>query len=81
MKYLGFVVSKDGISIDPTKVQVVIDWSKPQTIKEVRRFLGYQIFIPQYAKIASPLTTLLKKDSPFEAGLTFLVDTYVLKCL
>ncbi|MDM1593471.1 reverse transcriptase family protein, partial [Escherichia coli] len=70
VEYLGFVVSKDGKSADPAKVQAVIDWLEPCSVKEVRGFLGltgwYRIFIPRYAKIASPLTALLKKDQPFK---------------
>jgi len=70
VEYLGFVVSKEGISADPAKVQAVIDWPEPRTVKEVRGFLGltgwYRIFIPKYAKLASPLTALLKKDQPFQ---------------
>ncbi|MDM1593466.1 RNase H-like domain-containing protein, partial [Escherichia coli] len=70
VEYLGFLVSKDGISPDSAKVQAVIDWPEPKTVKEVRGFLGltgwYRIFIPKYALIASPLTSLLKKNTPFQ---------------
>jgi len=70
IEYLGFIVSKDGITPDPGKVQAVIDWPERTNVKEVRGFLGltgwYRIFIHRYAKIASPLTSLLKKGSPFK---------------
>jgi len=52
------------------KCKLFIDWPEPKNVKEVRGFLGltgwYIIFIHRYAKIASPLTSLLKKGSPFK---------------
>jgi hypothetical protein len=63
------VLSKDGISIDPTKVQEVLDWKAPTTVSEVRSFLGlagyYRRFIPDFSKIAKPMTQLLHKDMKF----------------
>jgi hypothetical protein len=64
--FLGHVLSKDGISIDPTKVQEVLDWKAPTTVSEVRSFLGlagyYRRFILDFSKIAKPMTQLLHKD-------------------
>jgi hypothetical protein len=38
--FLGYVVSEDGISVDPSKVEAVVNWTKPSTIHEIRSFLG-----------------------------------------
>ena len=69
MEYLGFIISKDGVSIDPTKIEAVKNWPSPKNIREVRGFLGltgwYLIFIPGYARIASPITSTLKKTKTF----------------
>lgn len=53
--------------MDPSKVQIVLDWPEPQTLKQLRGFLGltgyYSRFIKGYALLALPLTSLLKKDA------------------
>ncbi|MCO5547717.1 hypothetical protein L7F22_001168 [Adiantum nelumboides] len=63
--YLGFILSENGISIDPAKVQDIVDWPVPTNSNELRRFLGiigwYRTFIKGYVTIAAPLTNLLKK--------------------
>ena len=67
VEYLGFIVSKEGIAVDPAKVQDIIDWPQPKNVKEVRGFLGitswYRVFIKGYTKIAAPITKLLKKNA------------------
>jgi hypothetical protein len=67
--FLGHVLSGDGISVDPTKVQEVLDWKAPTTVHEVRSFLGlagyYRHFILDFLKIAKPMTRLLEKDKKF----------------
>lgn len=64
LKFLGHIVSSEGIKPDPAKVQVVNDWPPPRSVYEVRSFLGlanyFRRFIRNYAKVASPLTDLLK---------------------
>jgi hypothetical protein len=59
-----------GISIDPAKVEDVLKWEPPRTVKEIRSFLElvwyYRWFIEGFAKIVKPLTTLLEKDREFK---------------
>jgi len=68
--FLGYVISKEGISVDPAKVTAVVDWPRPTYISEVRSFLGvagyYRRFVKDFLKIASPLTQLLRKDDKFD---------------
>lgn len=70
INYLGHVVSDQGISPDPKKVEAVKDFPKPKSLREVRSFLGltsyYRRFIKDYAKIAVPINHLLKADVKFE---------------
>ena len=67
--FLGHVLSGDGILVDPTKVQEVLEWKAPTTVTEVQSFLGlagyYRRFISDFSKIAKPMTRLLQKDEKF----------------
>ncbi|WVZ75861.1 LOW QUALITY PROTEIN: hypothetical protein U9M48_023885 [Paspalum notatum var. saurae] len=67
--FLGHVVSKGGIMVDPSKISSVMDWKVPEVVKEVRGFLGlvgyYRRFIASFSKIAKPMTSLLEKGVPF----------------
>lgn len=71
-KFLGFIVGVDGIEVDPAKVKAVKQWEEPHTVKGVQSFLGfcnfYRKFVPEYSRIARPLTMLTKKDQPFSWG-------------
>ena len=61
--YLGHIVSSKGIETNPKKVEAVKNWTVPQTVTDVRSFLGftnyYRRFIRGYAKVAKPLNTLV----------------------
>ena len=70
VSFLGHVVTKDGISVDPGKVDAVSNWRRPTSVTEIRSFLGlasyYRRFIEGFSKIALPLTSLTQKVVKFE---------------
>jgi hypothetical protein len=68
--FLGHIISADGIAVDPSKVQEVLDWKSPRSVTQIRSFLGlagyYRRFIPNFSKIAKPMTQLLEKEAKFK---------------
>jgi hypothetical protein len=70
IKFLGHTISQDGLLVDPEKVQEVMDWKPPTTVRQIRSFLGlagyYRRFIPDFSRIAKPMTELLKKGVKYE---------------
>jgi hypothetical protein len=69
VKFLGHTISSDSISVDPSKVQEVMDWKPPTLVHQIRSFLGlagyYHHFIPDFSKIAKLMTERLKKGVKF----------------
>ena len=67
--FLGYIVSNQGIRPDLSKVKVVKDWLKPWNVRDIQAFLGlvnyYRKFIEGFSGIATPLTKLTYKDTPF----------------
>jgi hypothetical protein len=65
--FLGQVISTEGIAVDPSKVQEVLDWKSPKSVTQICSFLGlagyYHRFIPNFSKIAKPMTQLLEKEA------------------
>ena len=69
VEYLGHVVTRDGIEVDPKKVEAVKGFPQPTNLKTLRSFLGlasyYRRFIPNFSKEARPLHSLTGKNAPF----------------
>ena len=69
IKYLGFILSKDGLKMDPSKVQTIQDRPEPRKVKDVQSFLGfakfYRHFISNYSDIVILLTRLTRKSIPW----------------
>lgn len=67
--YLGFIISPDGVAMDPEKTRAIRSWPAPRNQKETQRFLGfcnfYRRFIDHYSSIAAPLTDLTRNGRPF----------------
>ncbi|GJP58286.1 hypothetical protein CLOP_g22992 [Closterium sp. NIES-67] len=70
VQFLGHMVSAQKVHVDPKKIEAVRTWKIPENVKELQQFLGfanyYNRFVPQYAKLAAPLTNLLKKNTPYK---------------
>jgi hypothetical protein len=68
--FLGHVISAEGITVDPSKIQEVLDWKSPRSVTRIRSFLRlagyYHRFIPNFSKITKPMTKLLEKEAKFK---------------
>ena len=66
---MGHIISKDGVSVDPSKIQDILNWKTPESVSEIRSFLGlvgyYRRFVLEFSKITWPMIGLLKKGVRF----------------
>lgn len=69
VKYLGYLLTENGLSIDGSKLEPILNYPRPKSIRDVRRLMGlmgfYQKFISNYSHITTPITDLLKKSRKF----------------
>lgn len=69
VEFLGYVISPEGISMDPAKVGAITSWPTPASVRDIQVFLGfanfYRRFIKNFSRIVVPITRLLKKDVAF----------------
>ncbi|KAG9194056.1 hypothetical protein G6011_04091 [Alternaria panax] len=69
-EYLGFIISTEGVKMNPKKTAAVQEWPTPKTVKDVQSFLGfanyYRKFIKDYSKITTPLSEITKKEIGFK---------------
>jgi hypothetical protein len=69
VQFLGHVLTPEDIFVNPSKVQNVLRWKSLELVHQICLFLGlasyYQCFIPDFPKIAHPMTKLLQKDAKF----------------
>ena len=70
MSFLRHIVSKEGIRVDPRKIEVILEWKPSRSVTEVRSFLGsagyYRRFVKGFSMTEAPLTRLLQKNVKFE---------------
>lgn len=80
VKYLGHIVSQDGVGTDPGKVEALKKWPRPQDLKQLRSFLGfsgyYRRFIKDYSSIVKPLTDLTSGYPPLHKNTKHKTQTY-----
>ncbi|GJS63258.1 putative reverse transcriptase domain-containing protein [Tanacetum coccineum] len=72
VQFLGHVIDRNGVHVDPAKIKAIKNWDAPTTPTEVRQFLGlvgnYRRFIQDFSLISKPLTKLTQKDKKYEWG-------------
>ena len=70
ISFLGYRVSGSGIATDPSKTELIDTWPVPENLRQLRGFMGlasyYRRFVRDFAKMATPLNRLLRKDQRFE---------------
>jgi len=70
IQYLGHVITKEGIAVDPEKVKAIMEWPVPKDVADIRSFMGlagyYRRFAKNFSKVAFPITSLQKKGRAFQ---------------
>ena len=70
MAFLGHVISKRGIEVDPKKIEAVLKWEPPTNVSKIRSFLGlagyYRQFVEGFSILSGPITKLLRKGVKFQ---------------
>ena len=70
VKLLGHMVSTSGVSVDPEKVEAVMNWERSKSVFKIHSFLGligyYRRFIEDFSRLAAPMTRLTRKEVKFE---------------
>lgn len=78
VEFLGYIITKDGIQPNEKKIEIIKKWPEPKSIKEVRSFLGiigyYRRFVKDFAKIAKPLTNLLRGERNIDSKRAIKLD-------
>ena len=69
VNYLGLIIGINGIRMDPKKIRTIVDWERPECIKDVQAFIGfanfYRRFIKDFSKLVTPLIKTIRKDVAF----------------
>ncbi|XP_021975456.1 uncharacterized mitochondrial protein AtMg00860-like [Helianthus annuus] len=72
VQFLGYIISEHGIQVDLAKIEAIMNWEAPKTPSKICSFLGlagyYRRFIENFSRIATPLTTLTRKNVKFGWG-------------
>ncbi len=67
VRFLGYIVSYQGIRMEEERIKAVRDWPKSQSVRDIQVFLGfanfYRRFIQGFSRLAAPLTSMLKATS------------------
>lgn len=67
--FLGYIIRSRRVKADSEKIQAVVEWSRPTTLKQLQQFLGfanfYRRFIKNYSRMEAPLTRLISTSAQF----------------
>eukprot|EP00253_Pinus_taeda_P020519 PITA_20519 len=70
IQYLGHVITKEGIAVDPEKIRTIMEWPIPKDVTDIRSFMGlpgyYRRFVEGFSRVAYPITSLHKKGKVFK---------------
>ena len=70
VKFLGHIVSREGISVDPVKIEVVLNWERPKNVCEICSFLDlagyYRRFVEGFSRLAALMMRLTQRDVWFD---------------